>query len=237
METALAPSNISLLRPDQIDDMEGEKETLERKLHNPRIEDKGAVQDQLRRLSKQLESQRPTPYAATEIDSAVRREAELRDQISRGMLSHEEMRKCPPGAVDRHRRWEKENKPRILEWQNIQRRLNSGNEDREVACIENFRPVASRMNMDGALIPGKQYHLPPPGAGLPVAFSDEQLALLRSLSPEIADKLGTLSNDERREVKEAITAPEAPAKRVMTEEHKKKLRDGAARARAEKAGK
>jgi hypothetical protein len=40
------------------------------------------------------------------------------------MLSHEEMRKCPPGAVDRHRRWEKKNK-KILEWQNIQRRLNA----------------------------------------------------------------------------------------------------------------
>jgi hypothetical protein len=36
------------------------------------------------------------------------------------------------------------------------------------------------MNLDGALIAGKQFYFGPPNGGLPVTFSAEQLAVLRS---------------------------------------------------------
>jgi hypothetical protein len=181
--TALAPTTHALLRQDQVEDMEDEKSVLQQKLVNPNIQDKGAVAEQLRRVARQLETQRPMPYTSEDIDRAIKREAELKGEILQGMLSHEEMRKCPPGAVDRHRRWEKKNKKRILEWQNIQRRLNAQNEDRESASIENFRPTVSTMNLDNALIAGKQFYFGPANAGLPVTFSAEQLAVLRTLNP------------------------------------------------------
>lgn len=207
MESAqLAPSNISLLRADQVEEMEGEKESLERKLGHPSVQDKGTIREQLKRLSNQLETQRPREYQGTDKDRAVAREAELRDLISQGMLSHEEMRKCPPGAVDRHRNWEKANKARITEWQNIRRRLNAGNDDREVASIETFRPVASSMSMDGALIPGRQMFNVENVTGSTITFNDAEIAILREHAPDVALRLGTYNNAQRAEVKEVLKA-------------------------------
>jgi hypothetical protein len=192
----------ALLRTDQVEDMEDERSSLVKKLQSPHIEDKGAVHEQLQRVTQQLETQRPLPYVGAELDAAVKREKVLRGEWTQGMLSQEEMRKSPPGAVDRHRAWEKRNIAKIEEWQNIQRRLHAGSDDRESASIENFRPTLSTMNMDGALIPGKQFFLPPAGKGTPVVFSDAQVAAIRAIDPKLADKLALLTNAERRAVAE-----------------------------------
>lgn len=194
-----------LLRNDQVEELEGDKAMMEGNLRSPNFKgDRGVVAQQLRRLNDQLETQRPRAYGSDEIDVAVRREKELRGKISQGMLSQEEMRKNPPGAVDKHRAWEKRNMADIEEWQNIQRRLNAGNDDRESASIEQFRPTMSTMNMDNAQIAGKLIFLPPAGAGQPVVFTSEQLALLEQLSPEIREKLGSLSNPQRQQVKDTL---------------------------------
>lgn len=231
---ALIPS-IPLLRPDQVLEMEDERDTLQRKLNNPNVQDKAVVSEQLRRLKNQLDTQRPTPYADHEIDAAVRLEAELRGKWMQGMLSQEEMRKCPPGAADKHRAWEKRNKKLIGQWQNLQRRLTAGSDDMEAASIERFRPVASSMNMDGALIPGKQFFLGPMNAGLPVVFSEEQMNILRALNPQLADMIGTLTNRERASVKDTLTGgigltaePAMPvkAKRVLSESQKAAMKAG-----------
>lgn len=228
-----AASSVPLLRHDQVMEMEDETRVLESKLQNPRIEDKGAVREQLRRVQTQLESQRPRPYATGEMDAAVKREAQLRAEISVGMLSHEEMRKCPPGAIDRHMQWEKRNMPKIEEWKNIQRRLTAGTEDHESASVEMFRPTTSTMNMDGALIPGKQFFLPPHGAGLPVTFSDEQLAALRVLNPSLADMLATLTNEQRGDVKAALEPAQAKKpKRTLSAAHKEAMKAGRAAKKA-----
>lgn len=243
-----------LLRNDQVEELEGEKSTMENSLRNPNFKgDRGEVGKQLRRLNDQLETQRPRAYGSQEIDGAVRREAQLRSEIKQGMLSQEEMRKNPPGAVDRHRAWEKRNMPKIEEWQNIQRRLNAGNDDRESASIEQFRPTANSMNMDNAQIPGKLIYLPPAGAGAAVVFTDEQLAALRAHSPELADKMASLSNPQRQEVKDVLTGiglsepsqasidgkrgveKREAAKRVMSQEHKDKMKAGREAAKAKKA--
>ena len=205
MQTAAVEKVTPLLRQDQIEDMESEAQAAEQKLRSPNfLGDKGIVAEGLRALQHQLETQRPKPYTETEIDAAVKREAELRAMWTQGMLSMEEMRKCPPGAVDRHRAWELKNKKLITEWKNIQRRLNVGNPAREMASIERFRPTVSTMNMDGAKIPGKQIYLPPVTSGLPVTFSDVQIALIRELNPAIADMLGGMDNKQRAKVKQVI---------------------------------
>ncbi len=205
METGLhlpqSSTGPALLRPDQIEDMEGEREALKVKLRDPQLQDRGAALEQLQRVERQLETQRPRPYASHEIDKAVKREAELRATWTQGMLSHEEMRKAPHGAVDRHRAWEKKNKALILEWQNIQRRLNAGNDDRESASIERFRPVTSTMNMQGALITGKQFFLQPEGVGPATTFSDGELDILRDQKPELAAMIGLMTNEQRAQAK------------------------------------
>ena len=244
-----AQTHAPLLRIDQVEEMEGDREVLQRKLESKYIEDKGVVRDQLRRLERQLETQRPRPYASEEIDAAVKREVLLRSKWTEGMLSQEEMRKCPPGAVDRHRAWERKHKRAIAEWQNIQRRLNAGGEDREAASIERFRPTTSTMNMDGAQIPGKNFHLPPPDAALGVTFTEAEMAALRTLNPALAEKLALYTNAERAEVKTVLSgawtaerraaASEAgkrgmEKKRAMSDDQKQKIRDGLARRRERK---
>jgi hypothetical protein len=227
MEAAAQTKTVPpLLRKDQVEDMQDELRAAEQKIRSPNfLGDKSAVAEQLNSLRHQLERQAPKPYGSDEIDAALKREAELRGQWTQGMLSQEEMRKCPPGAVDRHRSWEKKNMARIEEWQNIQRRLNADNEDRESASIEMFRPTQSTMNMHNALIPGKQFYLGPADAGLPVTFSNDQLAVLRTLNPQLADMLGSLSNVDRAKVKDTIggiglSAEPKKAKRTLSPEHK-----------------
>lgn len=204
------------LRVDQVEEMEGDRQGMESQLKNPIFKgDRGVVAQQLRRLNDQLESQRPKAYSSDEIDAAVRREAELRAEIKIGMPSHEEMRKAPPGAVDRHREWEKKNFAKIEEWQNIQRRLTAGSDDREAASVERFRPTVNTLNMDNAQIPGKLIFLPAAGTGKAVVFTEDQLTLLRQLSPEIAEKMGSLSNAPRQQVKETLTGEVAqPTKKI-----------------------
>lgn len=203
-EGCIENPHVSYLRPDQIIEIENEIKVCQGKLTSPYIQDKGEVNEQLRRMKGQLETQAPKPYRENEIDAAVKRERVLRKDWQTGMLSQEEMRKCPAGAPDAHRAWEKAKKRAIFEWQNIMRRLNVGTDDTEVCSIERFRPVASTMGMHDALIPGKIMVLPPEGAGPTVTFSAEQIAVLKELAPEVAGKLATLGNDERAHVKEAL---------------------------------
>lgn len=249
MEAVAEKSVAPLLRNDQVEEMLGEKESLQRKLQSPHIEDKGTVAEQLRRLNNQLESQRPRPYVGPELDAAVRREAELRAIWTQGMLSHEEMRKAPSGSVDRHLAWERKNVRVIEEWQNIKRRLHAGDDSRESASIEQHRPTTSTMNMDGALIHGKQFFLPPYGAAMPVMFTDAQIAVLKSIVPDLADRLGTLDNVQRAQVKQTLEgsgiglSQPSPAsiagskgaakKRTLSAEHKAAMKAGReAKARA-----
>lgn len=251
MEAVAEKTVAPFLRNDQVEEMLGEKESLQKKLQSPHIEDKGTVAEQLRRLSHQLESQRPRPYAGPELDAAVKREAELRAIWTQGMLSQEEMRKNPSGAVDRHLAWERKNIRAIEEWQNIKRRLHAGDDSRESASIEQHRPTTSTMNMDSVQIQGKQFFLPPYGAAMPVTFTDAQIAVLKSIVPDLANRLGTLDNVQRAQVKDTLDGASIglstasikgkqgvekreARKRTLSPEHKAAMKAGR-EARAKKA--
>ena len=241
METLERPK-VALLRNDQVEEMLGEKESLTKKLNNPSIQDKGTVSEQLRRLNTQLETQRPKEYRSDEIDAAVKREEQLRSEFTKDMLSQEEMRKNPSGAVGRHLKWERENGAKIEEWQNIRRRLYVGSDDPDIASIERYRPVTSTMSMHDVQIPGKLMFMPPPGVGPATVFSDEQIEMLRTLDPELADKIAMLTNVQRMEVKEVISKAqldgkkgveirEAKKKKKLSPEHLAKLAAGRAKAK------
>lgn len=151
----------NLLRPHQRAELIEDQRVLQGQLGNPYVQDKGAINKQLQKLSRQLETQSPKPYASGEVDKMVKREKELLGEITNGMLTQEEMRKSPPGAVSKHMAWEKANKKKIQEWKEINLRLNHDTDDRDVVNLEKYRPSSGGMlSMAGALIPGKQYYFP-----------------------------------------------------------------------------
>lgn len=193
-----------LLRPAQLADAQEERDNLTKKLSSPHIQDKGEVARQLRRLNESLNKQTPREFGPDEIDAAVKREAELRADWLDGMPSHEEMRKNPPGATDKHMAWERAKKQSVLLWKNLMQRLHAGSGDGSVSNIEKYRPRTSSLNMDNAQIAGTNYFLPPPGAAPSVIFNDAELAILRTQAPDVALKLPLLSNEQRAEVKKVL---------------------------------
>lgn len=260
MQSQTAFDTKPLLRPDQVDSAKDEIKSLEEKLSNKHIEDKAEVRRQLRRAKQDFENQVPrAPQNVEEEGQMVKRSRELLSEILPGMCSQEEMRKAPPGAVDKHRAWEARNKVRIMEWKHIMLRLTAGSGDRDAANLEKHRPTQSTLNMDNAFIHGKQIFLPDADAGRGVTFSDEQLAVLERISPEIRAKLASLDNPTRRKVKDAVEgiglkvpdpiqslsgklgAEKALAKKKgrkpWTEQQKQELRERLVKARAAKAAK
>lgn len=109
----------------------------------------------IKRLDKQLE-QAPPDLTPEQRDKAQKRLVELEAQIKDGMLSHEEMRRCPDGAVDQHIKWQKRNKRNVLEWKNILVALHKGidkDEATDLFNVDRLRPRTSNLSMDGAIVP------------------------------------------------------------------------------------
>ncbi|MEE8607209.1 MAG: hypothetical protein V3S55_06385 [Nitrospiraceae bacterium] len=205
-------TNKSLLRPRQTEKLREDVERLKQMLSAPphianRIEDRGQLTKNLRAAEHDLQTQAPTAYGEDELDAATKRSAELHDKMLEGMPTQAEMRRNPPGAVDKHRRWERRNKVLLGEWKNIQLRLHQNGygdlpDATDLANFERFRPAGGpgEMNMDNAQIPGKDYHLPPPGASPAAVMSDEQAGVLKEINPELHGKMALLDNDQRAEV-------------------------------------
>ena len=190
-----------LLRPQQIEEMADEKQRLERTLEAPphirsQVQDVGAMRRQLRALNVQLEAQSPKPYPHADVDKAVKREKELREQFTAGMPTQAEMRKTPTGAVDKHMAWERRNKKVIMEWKNIRLRLQqSGGIDgmydaRDVANIERYRPAggSGELPMHNPLIAGKDIHIPP-NVEIRNVASDDQKAIWAKEKMDLIQKL------------------------------------------------
>lgn len=146
------------LRPNQIEEYEREKQihrnVIERP--DPRGElNKGESQLALRRIDEALQ-QAPPDLTPAQRDKAQKIITKLEEEIKDGMLSHEEMRRCPPGATDAHRRWTRLNKQRIIDWKNAQLALNKGiapDEAEHLCNVDRLRPRTSQLGMDGAVIP------------------------------------------------------------------------------------
>jgi hypothetical protein len=150
----------------EVEECKAEISSLEGMLNDRRphiqaqIEDRGAMSNAARSLANRLDAYAPPETNPAQRDAVAKRERELLEKIMEGMPSKAEMRKCPPGAIGKHREWEKRNKSRIIEWKNLRRILNLGNEDPDISNVEMFRPTASTLNMENAVIPGKDYFLP-----------------------------------------------------------------------------
>lgn len=231
----------NLLRPEQILETTDEASRLQGMLGDPRaqLSDRPLAMKQLRNMRHLLETQTPVAYGELEVDAAVKKEKELRElMVSDGMPTQAEMRKNPPGSVDKLRGWEARHKGNLMLWKHIQLRLNAGTADADVANFEKHRPAggANELSMDNAQIAGKQYRLPPEGADLPIVMSDEEHEELKKLDPEVADMMALASNEQRREIlsyvrnvmssEKAKPVLEAKPKRKLSPEHIEKMKAG-----------
>lgn len=174
------------LRQTQIASLEDEKRGIEATLQAPgfvqnQIQDRGAMQRQIRAIDRQLQTDTPRPYGETERDAAVARERDLREKIREGMPTQAEMRRNPAGATDKHRAWEKARKADVLEWKNVRVRMHASGmidgvrDAQDVANIETFRPAhaSHELNMENAQIPGKDIYLPSGPIAVRNVMSDE----------------------------------------------------------------
>jgi len=152
----------NLLRPAQMVEHEQDLKSAQAQLDDPRVQDKGAVRKRVHELRKQFETQAPRPITDGATKDRIAKESEqLLSEIMPGMLSQEEMRKNPAGSVDKHMRWERANKAKILRWKKLQLALQADQSDphtwdRDAANLERFRPEGARERMRvDAQIPGK----------------------------------------------------------------------------------
>lgn len=195
---------INSLRPNQVADYNEEHKRISTALRErpEMIQDKSQAKKTLRSIDNILATQGPKELKGKDRAIAEKRTEELKAQILVGMPSHEEMRKCPPGAINKHRGWEKRNKPTIREYKNLMLDLNLGTDDQEVASIEKFRPQKSSLNMANAVIEGTKYHNVDLVAGPVTVFSDSDLALIKQRAPDVASKLCMMDSEGRKIAKQ-----------------------------------
>jgi len=165
------------LRPHQREDLEREVQGIDKTLSNPhsmaRIEDPGVLLQRKRKLASQLEYLTPPDTSGAQRDALTQEERELREWITEGMPSDQEMRRCPPGAVGKHQRWEKfrakakvqfkditgkiKEQTALARWKDIVLTLSKGDVDKDVANFERYRPRTSSLNMDNSVVDGKTF--------------------------------------------------------------------------------
>lgn len=155
METVEVPTT-QLLRFNQRENLKGEIESMQ--AMTPQLKapaDRAEVSKRIRRLQSSLSTQSPPELSGSQRDELYKQGKELESKFTAGMLSAEEMRKNPAGAVGHHMRWEKANKADILRWKNIQQMLDPTSDDPDLSNIERVRPTGAmdRMRTD-AQIPG-----------------------------------------------------------------------------------
>ena len=218
----------NLLRPPQYEELKKEKEEIDYKLNGPwkhLIQKPGRLMQRKKEVDKQLAQSMPEPITnPVEKDHLAKVERDLREKITTGMLSQEEMRKNPAGAVDRHRRWERANKADILTWKNVRLQLHADTSDpstwdRDTANLEQFRPEGARerVRLD-AQIPGKMAFAGVPQEKWDTAFQGKGPA-----------------NTALQQAKRMQTETKKREKRVLTDEERATLRERLAKARAIRA--
>lgn len=157
------PKTSTYLTQKQVQDLRDDVTEMERALSDPKSQfsDKGNARKQLGQLKHDLDVGEPPDTTPDQRTALAREEKELIEEIAAAMPSQAEMRRRPPGAVGKHQAFEKAFKPKILRWKNIRRILNKGNDDPDISNLERYRGTKSTLNMDNALIPGKDYFIPP----------------------------------------------------------------------------
>lgn len=184
------------LRPHQVAELTDEKKRLDAFLKRPDV-DKSDARKNLQNVANMIAEQSAKQLTGQDLDSAKKRIDTLEATIKKGMLSNEEMRKSPPGAVGRHIAHDKANKENIQEWKRLQIAVNAGDHDPDLANIERLRPAKSRMNMHNALVSGTEHHNVNNAAPTTVLTSSD-IALITERAPvEVSGRLCVMDADQR----------------------------------------
>ena len=110
---------------------------------------------QAQNMKKVLDEQAPHPYEnPQEKDAAAKRVAEIEAQMEEGMPSVQEMKRNRQGSVHKHMKWEKRNKPFILERKDKLLRLNPDSDDPDLTSYEHLRPDNTFAYDSGAQLAG-----------------------------------------------------------------------------------
>lgn len=155
------PETFQYLRPAQEAELRGEARSLEESINDrrPGGADKGDMQRRRRQIQRMLDTQSAPDLGPDERDAYAKEARQLESEFTQGMCSAEEMRKNPPGAVDKNMRWQRANRLKVSRWKNLIRALHKGDDSPNIANIERFRPhhTVSDLSMVGAQITGKTF--------------------------------------------------------------------------------
>ena len=165
LETLLHDQPHNPLRPVQVEEYAHETTRLRDIVNAPPYlnVNRGRARQTLQRVEKMLEDQAPKPISEPVRKDQVARAANalLTETILPAMLTHEEMRRNPAGAVDQFLKREnsKPIKRAILAWKRAQWALEPETQDRDHTNLERFRPQmrmppGSSSFMVNAQIPG-----------------------------------------------------------------------------------
>lgn len=184
------------LRPQQVKNLKDEKKRLDTFIKRDDVDKKDA-RINLRKVNEMITDQSAKQLTGQDLDSAKKRIDTLEAEIKKGMLSDEEMRKSPPGAVGKHMAHEKANKGNIQEWKKLQIAVHADDTSPDLANIERLRPKKSSMNMHNSLVDTKDFH----GietAGRARVLTTEQLDLIKARAPkDLVDKLYFMDHEGR----------------------------------------
>ena len=169
---AKAPRDVRYLNKRQRDeirsDISGAEHLLTQGKEQPHLRARypRVLRKQIQNLENMLEHQGPPRLTGSDLDVAVRRRDELQEKISGALLSSEEMRKNPAGAVGKYQ--QSEASPRvkadILEWKNLQEIILRDSTDPDKANTDMLRRhrTPNDLGMDGAQIEGTHFSIPSP---------------------------------------------------------------------------
>lgn len=206
-----------LLRPHQVEERLEERKEVESILRAPdyvrsQIGDMAALRRRLQAIDQSLDEGLPRAYQDdAEKQRAIDEELRMRQLLVDHMPSRDTMMRNPPGAVDRHRRFEREHKNSILAWRNLRLRLHASGVDfgfdRDIANLEVYRPLnhgGGELDASTAQIQRKaMFHFGADPANA-VIFTDDEIGRIREVAPEICDRLAFASNFERQQIRDAL---------------------------------
>jgi hypothetical protein len=160
-ESIQVPEAFQYLRPHQVAELSQEATTLDQRIADraPGGADKGDMRKRRRAIQKMLDTQQPPDLSPAERDAYAKEARRLEGEFTPGMPSGEEMRKNPPGAVDKNLRWHRRFRHAVFRWKNVIRTLEKGDESPNLANIERFRrwQTPQDLSMQGAQITGTAY--------------------------------------------------------------------------------
>lgn len=142
---------VNYLRFHQRKQRQGEVEGIDRDLADPSLKkslmNPGRLQQQNERQKKVLRDQSPPPLTPAQRDKIATINALALESAKEGMLSQEELRHKPVGAVDRQKAYDKAKKRDVLTWKRTQILLNPQSDNGDLCNLERFRPLRPTVDL------------------------------------------------------------------------------------------